>query len=398
MRALSLGAALAAALPLTGQVSARLDLGVGGREEGRGGGSTWSVAPMVHWHTPQSRVELSGEYRDGGTGGRGAGGIARGSWFQALAHPLRLELTTEARGQHGLGRAARGAGDAGVRLHLAGADRGLWLGAHVGADPSGGTTRWEAAAWRRLGPFSLQLSGRQSNQGTPGSSTGRPPADTFPPIPDTLQAGGTRSSRVVTDLGSWLGWQGRRVQLTGGAGFRMGQVEPATSLVPGDGGLQNARGRTRSEGWWFAELSYWMTDRLALAGSAGRQLGDPALLTPSGQFFRLSLRASLGRRLPVARPEAHRPRLHTARLATGLVEFSLAAEGVDAVELMGDLTDWRAVRMDRGEDGRWRVRLPVPPGLYQVNVRFDGGPWRVPPGARAITDEFGTASGVVMVR
>jgi hypothetical protein len=39
----------------------------------------------------------------------------------------------------------------------------------------------------------------------------------------------------------------------------------------------------------------------------------------------------------------------------------------------------------------------VSSGLYHVNVRYDGGSWRSPPGTRKVRDEFDRETGVVVV-
>ena len=67
---------------------------------------------------------------------------------------------------------------------------------------------------------------------------------------------------------------------------------------------------------------------------------------------------------------------------------SIEAEGV---------ADWRPVRLDPDGHGNWRVHLPVEPGLHRINVRYDGGAWRVPPGTRAVPDEFGVLTGEIVV-
>ena len=38
------------------------------------------------------------------------------------------------------------------------------------------------------------------------------------------------------------------------------------------------------------------------------------------------------------------------------------------------------------------------PGAHRLNVRVDGGPWRVPRGTRLEADEFGTAAGIIVIR
>jgi 1,4-alpha-glucan branching enzyme len=79
------------------------------------------------------------------------------------------------------------------------------------------------------------------------------------------------------------------------------------------------------------------------------------------------------------------------------VEFILDAPSARRVELMADFTDWAPVDMAPVGAGRWRLTIPVSSGLYHVNVRYDGGSWRSPPGTRKVRDEFDRETGVVVV-
>ena len=67
------------------------------------------------------------------------------------------------------------------------------------------------------------------------------------------------------------------------------------------------------------------------------------------------------------------------------------------VEITGDFTQWDPVRLTRGSDGSWTAVFPISAGTHQLNVRVDGGAWRVPPGLLAATDEFGGAVGILTI-
>jgi len=41
--------------------------------------------------------------------------------------------------------------------------------------------------------------------------------------------------------------------------------------------------------------------------------------------------------------------------------------------------------------------LPIAPGKYEMNLRFDGGTWMVPPGLLGMKDEFGGSVGLLIV-
>ncbi len=390
--------ALAGGTPASAQLSGRVDVGVGGAPlGGRRAASHWALAPTLRVDGSRLRFALGGEYRGFGELGYGTSGSGTASWFAAGRHAWRLELTGDLRGQGGRGLADRAAGEGGPRWHLVRGGHGFWLGTYAGADAKGPTFHWEAAWWRRWGAFLFQFQGRQSTQSVTVLLAN--PLDTLAPFPDSLVRR-RNESRVLTSLGGWLTWQGRRVEVRAAGGVRLGLAEPGQAPpIPGDGTRQDVGGpRSRAEGWWQAEAAYWISDRVAIASTAGRQPGDASLLTPGGTYLRMSLRAALGRRgQPTAGRTATAGTLRLRRVGGQLVEISLPASGAAQVELMGDFTDWRPVRLDPDGHGNWRVHLPVEPGLHRINVRYDGGAWRVPPGTRAVPDEFGVLTGEIVV-
>ena len=81
----------------------------------------------------------------------------------------------------------------------------------------------------------------------------------------------------------------------------------------------------------------------------------------------------------------------------GLRTIRVAAPAAHSVELTGDMTRWRVVAMTRESDGRWSVALRLPPGVYNCNVRIDGGRWAPPPGLPTSRDDFRGEVGIVVV-
>ena len=72
--------------------------------------------------------------------------------------------------------------------------------------------------------------------------------------------------------------------------------------------------------------------------------------------------------------------------------------GASSVEIMGDFTDWEATHLSHRSDGAWELRIQTGAGAHRLNVRVDGGPWRVPRGTRLEEDEFGGAVGIIVIR
>jgi hypothetical protein len=65
--------------------------------------------------------------------------------------------------------------------------------------------------------------------------------------------------------------------------------------------------------------------------------------------------------------------------------------------VMGDFTDWKATPLIPLSGGRWTLPTDLKPGVYHLNLRFDGGDWLVPAGAVAVDDGFGGRVGMVVV-
>ncbi len=321
------------------------------------------------------------------------------SWFHPVS-PFQVELTGTARAQYGTGLGHAAAAWGGGRLHLAGSDRGIWLGLEGGREPLGPVRRWEAAAWKHLGRFSVQVQGSQSSVSMTQSAGG----DSIGGFPDTLTRVSSRRTVTTTDVGIWVRWLGERAELAVATGMRFGMRQPGrVPGVPDTPTLDRAGARSlrTSSTWWMTEGTWWFLDRIGVLGSVGQQPIDPAVATSGESFLRLGFRAAVWRRRPAV-PRSPAPAHRTARFGferrgDDLVEFTLDADGADQVELMGDFTDWSPVAMQRVE-ARWRLLLPVTRGLHWVNVRYNGGPWQAPPLPRVVRDEFGLESGEFTIR
>lgn len=152
---------------------------------------------------------------------------------------------------------------------------------------------------------------------------------------------------------------------------------------------------------WGVSAVRSLGPQLGLVVAAGRAGSDPVTALPGSRYLVAGLRLTLG-----ANPSA--PRIETSRASraarfrigpsrlTGR-EICLHAPAAHRVELAGDFTDWRPVALEPATEGDWRVVLPIAPGLHRVAVRLDGGGWQAPPDTRAVTSEFGTRIGEVVI-
>lgn len=78
--------------------------------------------------------------------------------------------------------------------------------------------------------------------------------------------------------------------------------------------------------------------------------------------------------------------------------ISVSHPTADLVEVNGDFTDWQPRALIRVGPGRFQTRVVIPVGVHHLNVRYDGGPWQVPPGLASSDDGFGGRTGIVIVR
>lgn len=83
----------------------------------------------------------------------------------------------------------------------------------------------------------------------------------------------------------------------------------------------------------------------------------------------------------------------------GGVTFAIEAPASKQVVLVGDFTAWDAgaIPLERQDDGRWSVTVPLPPGRYRFAYQVDGTEWRADPYAASIPDEFGQPTSIITV-
>ncbi|HET7224268.1 MAG TPA: glycogen-binding domain-containing protein [Candidatus Eisenbacteria bacterium] len=147
------------------------------------------------------------------------------------------------------------------------------------------------------------------------------------------------------------------------------------------------------------DATFWCLPGLALTLTAG----PPVRAPEAGDFvgypeFAMGLRFEPGHAAhrSAARSEAEHDSWRLRPLDAGRASLELWSPGAESVELRGDLTGWSASSMRRGAGGWWRLALPVPPGVHQVQVRIDGGAWEPPPGLPIEPAGFGGRAGMLI--
>ncbi len=159
-------------------------------------------------------------------------------------------------------------------------------------------------------------------------------------------------------------------------------------------GLEEFRARG-----WHVELTAGVSPELALFGSTGRTLSRLTVDLPARGYATAGLRWTVG---PARKATARPDRPASAGMLTlsrdgETVAFRLRADRARVVEITGDFSEWEPLPLVSEGEGWWILTRRLPPGLYRVNIRYDGGPWLVPPGVPVEQDEFGGKSGLLMI-
>jgi anti-sigma factor RsiW len=83
------------------------------------------------------------------------------------------------------------------------------------------------------------------------------------------------------------------------------------------------------------------------------------------------------------------------------VEIVFFAPMAGSVAVVGDFNGWdreRHIMERRGDDGIWRLRLRLPPGMYEYSFFVDGQDWSKDPRAEGfLADGFGGKNSILFV-
>jgi hypothetical protein len=374
---------LAGASGTNAQIAGRLDAGSGTMRTGSESPfGIVRIAPSFQFTSVRFLLTTEGDFAGHTEHGWQSKGRLAATVRQTLVGQLEARLGIQgAASRTRWGRSAGGLlGEA--RLQLGSDARGLSLGLGSGSSFTTGSTqplsRIEAGGWSRVGRFDLGFWLKHTGLTVPGAT-----ADDRTPG-DTLQVGGSGNRRTLqdhyTDVEATLGWTRGNFAVQAGAGRRFGKAFDFGS--------------------WHVTALYQVTSRVALVASSGRFPVDVVSGLPSGAFTTLSMRFHLRDDAEVPRqPERTAGRiknqLFTAvRGDDGNHLITIRVPQANVVELMGDFTDWNPVLLVPGDADQWLLRMRIPPGMHEVNVRIDGGAWTVPAGLTAVDDGLGGRVGI----
>ncbi len=337
-----------------------------------------TIGPALHLATRLLSFDAGATWAQPADGGWSAQGGIAGTAFTPAVGVFRGEVNAAATGSahQDETRTARLLG--GVRLHAMRSSYGGWIGG------AGGRV-WDGAVWRATAA------------GDVGAWASRGTLSGLVTVAPTAVATGPDDDVRYTDIESSIAWSLGRFELGGSAGGRVGRSGPSV-VTAGD--------RTV---WASASVTAWVMREVAVVAAGGTYPVDFTQSFPGGRFAMLGVRLAVGSRRvgPAAAealasgasaPAAVGPALVVGP-ATGddpVRTIRVEAPGATRVEITGDPTGWAAAALTR-VGNRWAITLALRPGVHQITIRVDGGPWRVPAGLGMARDEFGGEAGLLVV-
>ncbi len=183
--------------------------------------------------------------------------------------------------------------------------------------------------------------------------------------------------------------------------------------LSGSGGFRTASRGGGSGAWAEAALQIPVWRPVTVVIGGGRYPSDPVRGVLGASYVSAGIRITPFRTAPPLHPaigSAYRRALESRpRESAGAPRISLGGshtqgrdilievDGATRVELAGDFTDWEPRAMEREDARSWRIRVPLGPGIYRLNIRIDGGRWIVPAGVTSVEDEFGSQVGLLVI-
>jgi hypothetical protein len=195
-----------------------------------------------------------------------------------------------------------------------------------------------------------------------------------------------RQSRF-SDLEGSVRWEWGALELSAQSGYRFGDAYDVAA---------------DSRRWASASATVWLNERVAIIGGGGRQPALPLRGLPARSFGMAGLEfaySPISRGgVPVSMPHAVLVKsFEMQHGAEGMQKIVIRVGGVETVDVIGDFSDWSPLTLVRRGRDLWELSVPLSPGMHQINVRVDGGPWMAPPGIPTMHDSFSGDVGMIVV-
>jgi hypothetical protein len=356
-----LGTARAQSLP-----EVRLDGGVAQiRQAGRDARNGGLFSALGRWGDEQFAALASGAFTYAGDSVSALQGIGAVAWRPAIDNPWHTEggVAVAAFGLYPLGRG--GNTSAYLRERAAFPRGGFWLGGQAGHTSRDGidshSTAVDIGGSVRVGDFETTL------------SWSRVRSDDW----RLLEAAGIflqrdAAAHDLDDKAITLHYEHGRLKFDLAQDWRAG-----------------VRATLANQSAFLASAELALVPRVSLAVAGGRELADPVHGIPDAQvlpWHDLDGQEVASEGSAVVRPTAE----------GALLIVRVKARSAQRVEVAGTFSGWQPVALERTGDG-WQASIPLPSGRHRVAIRIDGGPWRAPANLGKIKDEFGGASGIIVV-
>lgn len=297
----------------------------------------------------------------------------------AIAWPRTTRLRTDA-GVSGAAFSLQsldrgGNGGAFIRQHWILNQRGgAWLGTALGRTSrdavSSTSSAADVGAWGRVGPLYSSL------------SVGRVESTDWP----LLAAAGAMRDPAATDY-----------DLQEAQFVLQGQYGPHELSATGSWRRGIGLTTLRDDAYTISGVLQ-ISDRIALAANAGRQLADPVRGLPQADLATIAMRVRFGARTAPAMPRAEfaETQFVAGPAGGGMMIVRVYAPDTAFVEVAGSFSDWQSLPLEL-QDGSWRVAIRLAPGAHRIAVRVNRGIWRAPRNLARVRDDFGGEVGLIVV-
>jgi hypothetical protein len=180
---------------------------------------------------------------------------------------------------------------------------------------------------------------------------------------------------------------------------RLGTTWSATRWSLGTMGGVRWESALSTERWLRVEGAWWMRPRLALRLGLGREVADPWQVGSARHGTSLAVEWTTPHWERRAQPMQAKDAvaLRVVHLSGDLYRIEVVAPHIGRVEAMGDFTAWEIVELRRASGGRFVLELHIPPGVYRVQVRCDGGAWMIPSNLPGMDDPDLGGAGTLVV-
>jgi hypothetical protein len=412
---LAVAAALLVPAPreLAAQIVSKIEAGQFTVSDGSLPASVLRLAPAVQLVTPYATINARGSAFLSEQALQLADGIVSGTFTSPTVYGVRAEMignASRAMDERSLGTDQV---DVQTRVHLLYHQRaGLWFGGGV-ARPWRVTVVSSAdvtdlGAWAKVGDparllgvatFTATFTNFSFNTkvaSVPDSGTSSLScALSVAAQPDAMRAlfslvpGSTACERQSRfgDLEGTVHWDMGAVELTAQTGRRFGNSYDVSD---------------DSRRWSAATATVWLSDRVAIVAGGGRQPALPLRGLPARTYamggLELAYWPLAKNSVPVALPRAPLVRSFEYHAGQqGMQRIVIHVGGVETVDVMGDFSDWSPLTLIRHGRDLWELSIPMSPGMHQINVRVDGGPWMAPPNMPSMHDSFNGEVGLMVV-